>query len=200
MRDLPINAQLSPVFGISVSDFDGDGFEDVFLAQNFFGTRPGFPRLDTGRGLLLKGKGNGDFTSLSPSLSGIDITGDQRGAAFSDYNRDGKVDLLVGQNNGQSKLYQNRNAKRGLIVQLKGLKNNPKAIGAKIQLVSMYKKGPIREVKCGGGYRSQDSAFQVLSLNDPSLNKVRVIWPNSKISETSFSPDSKIIKIEEPPK
>mgnify|MGYP003333964876 CR=1 FL=1 len=67
-----------------------------------------------------------------------------------------KVDLLVGQNNGQSKLYQNRNAKRGLIVQLKGLKNNPKAIGAKIQLVSMYKKGPIREVKCGGGYRSQD--------------------------------------------
>ena len=165
MRDLPINAQLSPVFGISVSDFDGDGFEDVFLAQNFFGTRPGFPRLDTGRGLLLKGKGNGDFTSLSQSLSGIDITGDQRGAAFSDYNRDGKVDLLVGQNNGQSKLYQNRNAKRGLIVQLKGLKNNPKAIGAKIQLVSMYKKGPIREVKCGGGYRSQDSAFQVLSLN-----------------------------------
>ena len=200
MRDLPINAQLSPVFGISVSDFDGDGFEDVFLAQNFFGTRPGFPRLDTGRGLLLKGKGNGDFTSLSQSLSGIDITGDQRGAAFSDYNRDGKVDLLVGQNNGQSKLYKNRNAKRGLIVQLKGLKNNPKAIGAKIQLVSMYKKGPIREVKGGGGYRSQDSAFQVLSLNDPSLNKVRVIWPNSKISETSFSPDSKIIKIEEPPK
>ena len=41
MKDLPISAQLSPVFGVSVSDFDGDGFEDAFLAQNFFGTRPG---------------------------------------------------------------------------------------------------------------------------------------------------------------
>ena len=200
MKDLPINAQLSPVFGISVSDFDGDGFEDAFLAQNFFGTRPGFPRLDSGRGLLLKGKGDGDFIPLSPSESGLDITGDQRGAAFSDYNKDGKVDLLVGQNNGQSKLYQNRNAKRGLIVHLKGLKNNPKAIGSKIQLVSMLKKGPIREIKGGGGYRSQDSAIQVMSLNDSSLNKVRVVWPSGKVSETSFSSESKIIELKEPSK
>ena len=197
MKDLPLAAQLSPVFGISISDFDGDGYEDVFLAQNFFSTRPAFPRLDAGRGVLLKGVGNGDFTSLSPSESGLDITGDQRGAAFSDYDSDGKVDLLVGQNNGQSKLYKNRNGKRGLIVQLKGLKNNPKAIGSKIQLVSIFKKGPIREIKGGSGYRSQDSAFQILPLSDPSLNKVRVVWPNGKVSETSILPDSKIIKIEE---
>jgi hypothetical protein len=197
MKDLPLAAQLSPVFGISISDFDGDGYEDVFLAQNFFSTRPAFPRLDAGRGVLLKGVGNGDFTSLSPSESGLDITGDQRGAAFSDYDSDGKVDLLVGQNNGQSKLYKNRNGKRGLIVQLKGLKNNPKAIGSKIQLVSILKKGPIREIKGGSGYRSQDSAFQILPLSDPSLNKVRVVWPNGKVSETSILPDSKIIKIEE---
>src|SRR5207248_1661556 len=50
---LPTEAQWAPVFGIVVADFDGDGWDDVFLAQNFFAMRPEVPRLDAGRGLLL---------------------------------------------------------------------------------------------------------------------------------------------------
>ncbi|MFQ5709497.1 MAG: FG-GAP repeat domain-containing protein, partial [bacterium] len=33
---LPAYAQLAPAFYVGVSDFDGDGHEDVFLSQNFF--------------------------------------------------------------------------------------------------------------------------------------------------------------------
>src|SRR5262245_36139922 len=36
-RPLPIEAQFSPAFGVCAGDFDGDGAEDIFLAQNFFG-------------------------------------------------------------------------------------------------------------------------------------------------------------------
>ncbi|MBL9135126.1 MAG: VCBS repeat-containing protein, partial [Verrucomicrobiales bacterium] len=54
---LPIEAQFSTSFGISVADFDGDGHEDLFLAQNFFGVDHETSRQDAGRGLLLLGDG-----------------------------------------------------------------------------------------------------------------------------------------------
>ena len=106
--------------------------------------------------------------------------------------------MLVGQNNGQSKLYKNIRAKKGLIVRLKGQKKNPKSIGAKIQLLSLTGQGAVREIKAGGGYRSQNSATQVLTLNQDVASKLKVIWPNGNITEKSISRDSATIEIEEP--
>ena len=147
VHPLPMEAQLAPVFGISVADFDGDGSEDFFLAQNFFGTRPDFPRMDAGRGLLLKGDGKGVFKPMASAMSGIRMNGDQRGSAVADFNHDGRVDLLMGQNTGQTKLYRNRLAKRGLRVRLSGGKGNPSGVGAKLRLGTETKLGPAREVR-----------------------------------------------------
>ena len=61
---LPREAQLSPVFSINVGDVDGDGIEDLFLSQNFFGSASDISRDDAGRGLWLRGTGTGTFTAL----------------------------------------------------------------------------------------------------------------------------------------
>src|SRR5262249_37166643 len=102
---LPREAQLVPVLSINVGDFHGDGVEALFLSQNFFGTASDLSRDDNGRGLWLRGKGDGTFTAVDANISGIKIYGEQRGAALADYNRDGRVDLLVSQNHGPTKLY-----------------------------------------------------------------------------------------------
>ena len=34
--EFPAYAQIAPGFGVNVADFNGDGHEDVFMAQNFF--------------------------------------------------------------------------------------------------------------------------------------------------------------------
>ncbi|MBC8245530.1 MAG: VCBS repeat-containing protein [Verrucomicrobia bacterium] len=195
---LPLKAQLAPVFGMAAADFDGDGNDDLFLAQNFFGTRPDFPRMDAGRGLLLKGDGGGNFTPMSAVESGIRLSGDQRGCAVADFDRDGRVDLLVGQNAGRTKLYRNRLAKRGLRVRLVGQPGNPLGVGAKLRLGSATALGPAREIRSGGGYRSQDSAVSLLGLGDKSPSRLQVAWPSGRVSTAAIEKGVTEITVEEP--
>lgn len=183
MVKLPMEAQWSPVFGINIADFDGNGTEDLFLAQNFFATSPRLPRFDAGRGLLLLGDGRGGFKPQTGQASGIHIYGESRGSAVSDFNADGRTDLIVSQNGTQTKLFRNINGKPGLRIRLVGSAENPGALGAKIRLVSSGKPGPIRELRTSSGYLSQDSMVQVMTT--PSgAGQITVDWPGSGPKKT----------------
>ena len=180
--ELPREAQLAPAFHAGVADMDGDGHEDVFLSQNLFALRGEADRNDGGRGLWLRGDGTGGLMPVPGQRSGITVYGEQRGAAFADYDGDGRVDVLIGQNAAGTKLYRNTGAKPGLRVRLRGGPGNPVAIGAAIRLE--YREGalgPLREVRAGGGYWSQDDPVQVMGLAaEPTAVHVR--WPDG--SET----------------
>ena len=56
-RPLPSIAQVSPINGIVVRDFDGDGIPDVYCVGNNYGPEPSTGRFDGGVGVLLKGDG-----------------------------------------------------------------------------------------------------------------------------------------------
>lgn len=173
---LPDVAQYAPAFGISVADFDGDGFEDAFLAQNFFANRPEEPRLDAGRGLLLRGNGAGEFQPMPGLESGIVIHGEQRGSAVADFDEDGRADLVVAQHGTGTRLLRNVSANPGVRVRLKGPSANPDAHGASVWWVNGSQRGPAREIRGGGGYWSQDSPLMVLS--QPSKGSALVVrWP-----------------------
>jgi len=177
---LPREAQLTPVFSMNVGDVDGDGIEDLFLAQNFFGTASDISRDDSGRGLWLRGKGDGTFAALDSSVTGIQVMGEQRGAALVDFNHDGRVDLAVSQNNAPTKLYVNQGAKRGLRVVLNGPPANPDAVGATIRVVyAGDRKGPSRTIQAGSGYWSQDAASQVIGLQESPV-ALWIRWPGGQ--------------------
>jgi hypothetical protein len=78
LRDLPQQAQFSPIYGILVEDFDKDGKQDVLLGGNFHRAKPEVGRYDASYGLLLKGKGDGSFDALPASASGIRVDGEVR--------------------------------------------------------------------------------------------------------------------------
>src|SRR5205809_881944 len=172
--------------GIGVADVDGDGKEDVFLAQNFFGVDAETSRHDAGTGLLLLGDGRGGFRALGPREAGIAIYGEQRGCAVCDYDADGRMDLAVTQNGAETKLYRNREAKPGLRVRLHGPAGNPSGVGAELRLKFGQRFGPAREVHAGGGYWSQDSASEVLSTPEPP-DEIWIRWAGGRVT-TSVIP------------
>ncbi|MFO7847240.1 MAG: FG-GAP-like repeat-containing protein [Balneolaceae bacterium] len=174
---LPREAQISAGFHVGVADFDNDGNEDVFLSQNNFTVPPDKSRMDAGRGLVLMGDGNGGFTPLSGSESGIKIYGEQRGAAFNDFNQNGKVDLAVSQNGNKMKLYLNRTEKAGYTVTLQGPPSNRNGVGSGVRLVyENGEKGPLREIQSGSGYWSQNSYTQVMGPGENVIKQIEIIW------------------------
>lgn len=176
---LPAEAQLAPAFYAGIADFDGDGFEDLFLSQNFFPTAVGTPRYDTGRGLLLAGDGQGGLRPLTGAQSGLKIYGDQRGAAYSDFDADGRLDLVVSQNGAATRLFRNRGAAIGLRVRVAGPAENPDGIGAQIRIVYGDRMGPVREIHAGSGYWSENGAIQVFGLSG-TPTEVLTRWPGGE--------------------
>ena len=78
VRELPSEAQMSPVYGILSEDFDGDGYKDLLTAGNFFGFRPEVGRLAASYGLFLRGDGMNDFTPVPALDSGFSVIGQVR--------------------------------------------------------------------------------------------------------------------------
>jgi hypothetical protein len=193
---MPREVQWAPVFGLAVGDMDGDGNEDVFVAQNFFAVRPEDDRLDGGRGLWVRGDGHGVLQAVPGQESGIKVYGEQRGAALSDYDRDGRIDVVVTQNGAETKLYRNERAKPGLRVRLAGREGNEDGIGAVMRLKFGGRLGPAREVHAGSGYWSQDSAVQVLGLPEQAT-EIWIRWPGGKTSTGAFPAGAREIQVHE---
>jgi len=193
-RALPAEAQLAPASYAGIADFDGDGHEDLFLSQNFFPTAVGLPRYDSGRGLLLRGDGAGGFAPQSGASSGIAIYGDQRGAAYSDFDGDGRLDVAVSQNADRTRLLRNRGAKPGLRVRLLGPPANPDGVGAQVRLVYADGMGPVREVQRGSGYWSADGAVQVLGMR-ATPTEVWVRWPGGSVTRAPVPAGAREVRV-----
>lgn len=104
IKELPVEAQLSPIKGIIVRDFDKDGINDLLIAGNWFASEYETPIADNSIGLLMKGNGKGDFAPLSVNQSGVFIPQDVRDIKHIHLGNSKRTGVLVAVNDGQIKL------------------------------------------------------------------------------------------------
>jgi hypothetical protein len=78
IKNLPVQAQFSPVFSITPIDYNKDGNEDLLLCGNINHARLRFGNYDANYGVLLKGDGKGNFTYINQRQSGFKLKGDVR--------------------------------------------------------------------------------------------------------------------------
>ncbi len=109
VSSLPMEAQLTSSSGILFEDLDYDEKKDILLAGNFYPQRVQQGRSDAGSGLLLKGNGKGNFTSIMPGRSGFYAPGDVRSLCLL-RNKKGERFVLVGLNDDKPIYFKNLNS------------------------------------------------------------------------------------------
>jgi hypothetical protein len=117
LREMPVAAQLAPVYGMVTGDFNADNLPDLLLTGNDYGTETGMGRYDALNGLLLPGDGKGCFTPTSMQQSGICIPGDGKSLVQLQL-KDGSTAVIAGQNRGELKAFK-KGANTGKSVPLK---------------------------------------------------------------------------------
>lgn len=191
---LPAEAQFAPVFGMACADFNGDGNEDLFLAQNLSDTRWETGPLNSGAGVLLQGDGRGGFVALNPAQSGVAVYGEGRGAASGDFNNDGRPDLVAVQNNGPSRLFINERGTPGIRIKFAGPPGNRDATGTTFRWTADGRSGPLRQIGGSGGWLSQSGLCQIV----PRLSSggaLHVNWPGGKTESFNLPADAAELKI-----
>ena len=200
-RALPRLAQISPGFGVSLEDVDGDGHLDLYLVQNFFSPQAETGHMDGGVSLLLRGRGDGSFSPVWPDRSGLVVPGDAMGLSSVDLNQDGWVDFAVSVNDGpvQTFVNQGHTENRTVRIRLRGAGGNPTGAGAWVTVEHADGSKQVREVYAGGSYLSQSGSDLHFGLGSiPRVKAVEVRWPNGKTSRHPLADDQRFIALDEP--
>jgi hypothetical protein len=158
-------------------DAENDGDLDLFLVQ-------GSPRVSGGgnRPDLLVVRDRRGFMPVRREMFEGPRSGGGESVATADYDRDGRVDLLVTNGSGKARerveLLQNRtDAGHWAAVELFGGRRNPLALGARVHVradgLSYW-----RQITDGANFRSQSEVNPVhLGLGRARFARVRVVWP-----------------------
>ncbi len=128
----------------SFADVDNDGDLDLYVTSIYPGRSSH----------LYRNEGKGQFTDIT-WLSNTRVE-NAWGAAFSDFDNDGDLDLLVASSEAVRLLRNDGNDNKWLQVRINSRKCNRFGIGSRIRLSSSHSV-QVREVRAGRGTGSQDS-------------------------------------------
>lgn len=171
-------------FGTSWFDYDNDGRLDLFIAN---GAVTGMESLRGEaypfhqRNLLLHNDGS-KFRDVSAEAGGpFTLSEVGRGAAFGDVDNDGRVDIVVSNNNGPLRLLLNETNRVGHWVeaQLQGTKSNRDGIGTRVTFVRPGQTTVWRRAFTDGSYLSASDVQVHLGLGDVAGNVTLLVdWPD----------------------
>lgn len=157
------------------ADFDNDGDLDLFVG-NDGGYAAGY------RSRLYVNNGDGTFTKKTNTIV-ADSSSFARSAAWSDFDLDGDMDLVVGRDGPNRLFVNNGNSNSFVEIKLKGVNANKSAIGTIVRVKATINGEPVwqmRDVNSQTGHGSHNSYRLHFGLGDAfEIDSLVIEWAGS---------------------
>lgn len=175
-------------WGMGMYDFDNDGFKDLFFANSHFPQLGRYLGSDAALvNTVLRNGGKGKFSTVEAGLARKALW---RGAAFADFDQDGRIDVVLSALNSPAQLLRNiSSGGKWIAFQLQGSKSNRDAIGAKLEAILSDGRVLSNHVTTSVGYASSSDATVHFGLGDADVERIEIAWPSGG-KQTVFSPKS----------
>jgi len=189
-------------WGTFFFDFDNDSRLDLFVANGHTNQQRKNPeRLIGMKDLLYWNRNNEEGFYEIGELAGEYFSREYvgRGAAYSDYNNDGRLDLFVVNHDGPGILLENQTETgfHWLKVSLEGSKSNCSAIGTKLTLY-VDQQVQVQQVGMQASYLSQNSLVQHFGLHDAVMaDSLKIEWPSGQIDRLYSIEGDRHIRVKE---
>lgn len=182
-----------------IFDFNNDGLKDLFVACGAIDNNvEEFAKGRSSRqpNLVLTNSSGAGFASRDFGQPGL-----HRGAAFGDFDGDGKVDVVVTRIGEPVELFRNvsTGSNHWLALRLEGRRSNRDAIGALVRVVSKSGREQWNRVTTSVGYASSSDRTVYFGMgSDRMAEAVEILWPGGARQTLRQVACDRYLKVEEP--
>ncbi len=179
-----------------IFDFNNDGWKDIFVASGHVmdNAERSSGRKSRQPNMVFANTGSGRFSAKL-----LDGEALHRGAAFGDFDRDGRVDAVVTRLNEQPLVLHNTSAAENWIaLRLIGHRSNRDGIGAGLHMISESGEQWNRVTTSVGYGCSSDRLVHFGLGKDTRVDSLEIHWPSGVIQKLRDLPANRFQTIREP--
>jgi hypothetical protein len=181
-------------------DLNNDGWKDLFVSgahvndtvEAFEATPYRLPNF------VFANAGDGTFRDFSADAGAeFQTPGVHRGAAFADFNNDGKIDVVVSLIGGRAELWENDSpaANTWIDVKLTGTRSNRDGIGAIIQIAKQR-----NQMTSNAGYASSSLVPVHFGTGSARQVDIEILWPSGVRQTLRNVVTNQVLAVREPEK
>jgi hypothetical protein len=183
-------------WGNGLVDFNNDGWKDLFTANSHVNDRvEAFESHVYKEANSVFVNRTGRFSDGTPQAFQAAVKA-HRGAAFGDFNADGRMDVVVSALGEPAELWENTTASPGnwVAFKLTGTKSNRDGLGARIRAGKQW-----NEMTSAVSYASSSLIPVHFGLGEAkSLDDVEIRWPSGRVQRLNHVPINRVFAVKEP--
>jgi enediyne biosynthesis protein E4 len=179
-------------WSVALFDFNNDGWKDIFSANSHVSDHMDRYRQPNS---VFANAGNGTFEEAT-SGELLLARAPHRGAAFADFNNDGRIDVVVSALGGPAELWKNESDEhnRWLVLQLEGRRSNRQALGARVRIGGRH-----NQATTSVGYASSSPASIHFGLGElETAHEIEIRWPSGAVQVLTKVPANQVLQVREP--